>query len=528
VNTQAIDVAVGRWSREFGNQGVFTTDTRLIITSWNPWLERHSGIDAAEVIGQPLTSAFPDLTLRKLDEHYREALEGKASLLSHLLHGHLLLLRPRRDGTSFTTMPQRARIAPLMDEGGVIGTLTIIEDVSDRLVSESELRKQIAAQQAARLAAEEAVRVKDDFLAMLGHELRNPLAPILTALQLLKLRGVHAVERERAIIERQVKHLVNLVNDLLDVSRITRGKLELRKQPIEIATIVAAGLEMATPLLEQRSHRITLTVPASGLVVDGDAERLTQVVANLLTNAATYTEPGGTIEVCGEADEGDVVLRVRDSGIGMDAEMLSRIFDPFVQERQSLARSRGGLGLGLAIVRSVLALHGGSISATSAGRDQGSIFTIRLPRMCAARLPDRPIPSSRPVSDAWRVLVVDDNADAAVLLADMLTTVGYTAQFALDGPSALRAAAEFDPDITLLDIGLPGMDGYEVAGHFAGDPRLSRTRLVAVTGYGQERDRQRARAAGFVAHLVKPVELNELRAVLQDIQLQRDRPEWTR
>jgi signal transduction histidine kinase/ActR/RegA family two-component response regulator len=528
VNADAVDAAVGRWSREFGNQGVFTTDARLIITSWNRWLERHSGIAAGDVIGQSLASACPDLAARGLDERYREALEGKASLLSHLLHGHLWPLRPGGEGTAFETMPQRARIAPLTSGQGVVGTITIIEDVSERLVSELELRKQIAAQQAARLAAEEAVRVKDDFLAMLGHELRNPLAPILTALELLKLRGVSAVERERAIIERQVKHLVSLVDDLLDISRIARGKLELRRQPVEIATIVAAGLEIAAPLLEQRKHRVTVRLPSSGLVVDGDAERLTQVVANLLTNAATCTGPGGAIDICGAVEEGHVVVRVRDTGIGMDQEMLSRIFDPFVQARQSLARSRGGLGLGLAIVRTVLALHGGGISAASAGPDRGSTFTIRLPLMSAAPRPDRSRSISRPASDAARVLVVDDNADAAVLLADMLSAVGYTARFALDGPSALQVAAEFDPDITILDIGLPGMDGYELAGQFASSPRLARTRLVAVTGYGQERDRQRAQAVGFVAHLVKPVELGELSAVLQAIQIQRDRPELTR
>ena len=517
MNSSQIDLAVGRWSGQFADQGIFTTDGQLVITSWNRWLERHSGLAAAEMVGKPLLQAFPDLGDRGLDEHYREALDGKAYLASHLLHGYWILIRARGAAADWPTMRQSARIAPLVSEDGSVGTITVIDDVTERVAAEQELRRQIAAQESARLAAERAARVKDEFLAVMGHELRNPLAPILTALQLLKLRGVDAVERERAIIERQVHRLVTLVNDLLDVSRIFRGRLELRREPVQLADVVADAVEMASPLLEQHRHELRVDVPRSGLLVDGDAHRLAQAVTNLLTNAAKYTQPGGRIDVIGRAEKDELVLQVRDTGIGMDADMLSRAFEPFFQESQGGDRPQGGLGLGLTIVRSLVALHGGSVTVESAGPSKGSEFAVRLPRLTAAEhLPAAGVRAARTDRES-RVLVVDDNRDAADLLAEMLSEVGYVAKFALDGPSALRIADEFEPDIAVLDIGLPVMDGYELASRFTSHPRLARTRLVALTGYGQAQDRERAAAAGFHAHLLKPVDLEQLHGVLQGL-----------
>jgi PAS domain S-box-containing protein len=369
-----------------------------------------------------------------------------------------------------------------------------------------------------REAAEAANRAKDEFLAMLGHELRNPLAPILTALQLIRLRGLDGAERERAIIERQVTHLVELVDDLLDVSRITQGKIDLRRAPVEAADFVARAIEVASPVLEQQRHALTVNVPRTGLTVDGDAARLAQVVANLVTNAAKYTEPGGMITVTGRVEGEDVAVRVRDTGIGIDGEMLPFVFDMFFQERQTIERSRGGLGLGLAIVRSLVALHGGSVSVHSDGKGKGSEFVVRLPRLqrltedAVDRQPAAVAPQA--VAGRGRVLVVDDNEDAALLLAEMLSAFGYIVQPVHDGPTALRVAETFRPDIALFDIGLPVMDGYELARRFAEHPRLARTRLVAITGYGQQQDRDQSTAAGFVAHLVKPVELDTLRNVV--------------
>jgi signal transduction histidine kinase/DNA-binding response OmpR family regulator len=373
----------------------------------------------------------------------------------------------------------------------------------------------------ARREAEVANRAKDEFLAMLGHELRNPLAPISTALQLLKMRGVEAAEGERRVIERQVKHLVTLVDDLLDVSRLTRGKLQLEVSRVELSSVVGQAIETVAPALEQCRHALTVAVPATGLAVDGDEHRLVQVVANLLGNAAKYTDPGGRITITGTREQGDAVLRIRDNGIGITPEMLSRIFDLFVQTPQALDRSHGGLGLGLALSRGLLALHRGSIAARSDGPGRGAEFTVRLP------LPTTPqaLPaggaaaaeSDLATAQGLRILIVDDNRDAVQMLATALAMQGHSVQCAYDGPQALALAANLPPQVAILDLGLPLMDGFELASRFAADPALRRARLIAVTGYGQKDDRRRTAAASFAAHFVKPVDLAQLSAAIHDL-----------
>jgi signal transduction histidine kinase len=372
-----------------------------------------------------------------------------------------------------------------------------------------------------RREAEVAKRSREEFLALLGHELRNPLAPIVTALQLMRLRGDQTLEKERTIIERQVDHVVRLVDDLLDVSRITRGKVQLKRQPLELARVVAQGIELASPLIEQRQHRLIVEMPQEGLLLDGDATRLPQVVANLLTNAAKYTEPNGEIVVAGtrlgRPGHEQVELRVRDNGIGLSSTILPRVFDLFIQERQTIERAHGGLGLGLAIVRSLVELHGGTVEARSEGPGRGSEFIVRLPAVpvSAYRLPEpRDLPSPALPADAGRVLIVDDNADAAEMICQSVQLMGYRAEIAYDGPAALRLAEHFCPDVALLDIGLPVMDGYELARQLRKLPGLGGVRLIAITGYGQEADRRNAEAAGFERHLVKPIQLEQLREVL--------------
>jgi signal transduction histidine kinase len=370
-----------------------------------------------------------------------------------------------------------------------------------------------------RSAAEAANRTKDDFLAMLGHELRNPLAPILTALQLMSLRGDESVMKERTVIDRQVRHLVRLVDDLLDVSRIARGKIQLRNEPLELAEVVASAVETISPLLEERQHRLDVEVPR-GLIVRGDATRLTQVVMNVLTNAAKYTEPHGRIRVAARREDQQVEISVKDNGIGIAADMLPRVFEMFTQERQALDRSHGGLGLGLTIVRSLVDLHGGSIRASSDGVGTGSEFVIRLPLAAAAatakRATERPAPGEvmRTARTGRRILVVDDNVDAARLMADALEEVGHDTRVAFDGPAALEAAQAFQPDAALLDLGLPLMDGYELAQQLTAAQADRPPILIAVTGYGQASDQERTRAAGFDAHVVKPVDLPQLTAML--------------
>ncbi len=367
-------------------------------------------------------------------------------------------------------------------------------------------------EQAARADAEAASRAKDEFLAMLGHELRNPLAPIVTALQVMELRADRSTEDARAVVGRQVTHLVRLVDDLLDVSRITRGKIELKKEVVEATHIVAKAIELASPILEEHRHQVTVSVPAA-LPVEADPVRLAQVIANLLTNAAKYTEPGGRITVAASLDADHIDIRVRDTGIGIPPDLLPRVFDLFMQGPQSLARPEGGLGLGLTIVRSLVLLHGGSVEARSDGPGQGSEFLVRLPAIDPAALrADAAAEAAAPlaVPTPRRVLIVDDNGDAADMLAEALSIAGHTTRTAGDGPSALAAAEVFRPDIALLDIGLPVMDGYELAKRLRTLPGLSALRVVAVSGYGQDADRRRSAAAGFDAHLVKPVELDEL------------------
>jgi signal transduction histidine kinase/ActR/RegA family two-component response regulator len=366
----------------------------------------------------------------------------------------------------------------------------------------------VTAEKAALSVADEANRAKDGFLAMLGHELRNPLAPIVTALHLMRLRGGGALERERAVIERQVSHLMRLVDDVLDVSRAVRGELHLERAPVEVASIVADAIEVAGPLVEERRHKLTVSVPRAGLLLEADAERIAQVVTNLLTNAAKYTPSGGHITVIARAEGGHIVLEVADDGAGIAPDLLPVVFDAFTQGRQGLDRKQGGLGLGLAIARQLIVAHGGTIEARSGGSGRGTTMVVRLPRADVSMPPpasthDVEVPEPR--GSGCRVLVVDDNPDAAELMYDALTEVGHEVRTAPDAPSALQLVQTFAPDIAFLDIGLPVMDGYELARQLRRLPQLATTPLIAVTGYAQDDDRQRAFASGFTEHLAKPL-----------------------
>lgn len=370
----------------------------------------------------------------------------------------------------------------------------------------------------ARRAAEVANRAKDEFLAMLGHELRNPLAPILIALDMMRLRGQTGVDKERAIIERQAKHLVRLVDDLLDVARIAQGKIELKQEPIETAKLVAQAVETAGPLLEERKHSLRVDVPADGLLICADVTRFSQIVSNLLTNAAKYTNKGGHIEVRAFKQENDMVLQVKDSGIGIRADMLPHVFEKFTQENQAIDRSEGGLGLGLAIVKSLVALHGGSVRAYSEGLDQGSQFEVRVPLMSSQAEAALPAPAvSRSVRAPLSILVVDDIADIRDGLAELLSLSGHRVEVAEDAITALKALESFKPDVAVMDIGLPGMNGYELALEIRKQPEFENLPLVALTGYGPEIGKSLIKRAGFWAHLVKPIEIEELEALLSTL-----------
>ncbi|MDQ3170365.1 MAG: ATP-binding protein [Acidobacteriota bacterium] len=483
---------------------------RHVVELANPPVCEAWGHSAEELRDRPLVDVIPELREQEfeamLDDVYRTGVARWGKETPAQLN---------RSGGGVRTLYFNFVYSPFRSvQGDIEGIFVIANDVTDQVVARQEM-------EGLREEAESANRAKDEFLAMLGHELRNPLSPILTALQLMNLRGSDGTERERTVIERQVSHLTRLVDDLLDVSRIARGKVELKMEIVEMSEIAGNAIELASPIIEQRRHTLSVGVPRYGLAVNGDPTRLSQVVSNLLTNAAKYTPAGGRITVTAEQEGGDVVLRVRDTGAGIAPEMLPRIFELFVQEGQAVDRSQGGLGLGLTIVRNLIQHHGGSVAALSDGPGKGSEFIVRLPMAAEARespvvAQPRPAASKEARAGAPRILVVDDNVDAAEMLAEVLGQKGYETRTAHDPPAAIRTAAEFLPDVALLDIGLPVMDGYELARHLRAIPGLAEVKLIALTGYGQASDHQRTRDAGFKHHLVKPVDFDALEAAVAD------------
>ena len=375
----------------------------------------------------------------------------------------------------------------------------------------------------ARDAAEAAGAAKDEFLAMLGHELRNPLAPIVTALELSRLkrgRGASTV-REQELIERQVQHIVRLVDDLLDVSRSRLGKFELKRSEVEISRVISIAVEMAGPQLEQHKHRVRIDVPDADLRVDGDESRLVQVLTNLLNNAARYTLPGGEICISAFREGKGLVIRVQDNGIGIAADLLPHIFDLFVQGRHS-THSKAGLGLGLTLVRSLVELHGGSVRAASDGPGRGSEFLVSLPalpprgRAALTPLPDEPEAQALDNEQPRRVLLVDDNKDAAKLLGDLLRGLGHEVKTAHDGPAALALIEQFDPQVAILDLDLPEMSGYELAARIRAERKASAPRLISLSGNGLQGDQRRSEQAGFSQHLVKPVATERLERCIRE------------
>jgi signal transduction histidine kinase/ActR/RegA family two-component response regulator len=426
--------------------------------------------------------------------------------------------------------PRSALHVPFETGGKVLGVISLVTSegstrpycAADLAFAEEFARRCGVAVDKARLyeQAQNAIRARDAFMAILGHELRNPLSPITTALHLMKLRDPRGI-REQEVIARQVKHLTRLVDDLLDVSRIERGKIELARKPVQLAEIIAKAVEIASPLLEQRRHRLELQVPAAGLPLLADETRLAQVVANLLTNAARYTDEGGHISVSAAREGRDVVLRVRDNGIGMSPELLPRVFDLFVQGPRTADRRQGGLGLGLSLVRSLVTLHGGMVEAHSEGAGKGSEFLLRLPAMVVELVQSEAGPApgeQRAAVNRRRILIVDDNEDAAEMLSELLRARGHEVAVASDGPRALIVAPRFEPDVAILDIGLPVMDGYELARRLVA-ALTPQPFLVALTGYGQEQDRARARDAGFDEHIIKPVDPERLIRILEGVGL---------
>jgi PAS domain S-box-containing protein len=410
----------------------------------------------------------------------------------------------RPDGSRITAL---VNIDPIRDSAGsTVGAINVFHDVSALKQAEQALR--------------EADRRKDEFLATLAHELRNPLAPIRNSLNALRMTGDSgpAAARVHEMIERQVAHMVRLVDDLLELSRISRGTIDLKKELVELAEIINHAVETSRPLIEAAGHRLEVSLPEAPVRLHGDAVRLSQVFANLLNNAAKYTEKGGHIWIGAAQEDGEVRVAVRDTGIGIPRDQLARVFDMFAQVANPLRRSQDGLGIGLSLVRTLVSMHGGSVQAFSDGLGHGSEFVVRLPLWqqdgaAADQLPNSSERTST-LAPARRILVVDDNRDAADSMAMLLKLSGADVHVAYDGPTAMEAMRLCRPAVVFLDLGMPGMDGLEVARRIRADDSYRNTVLIALTGWGQASDRQNSSHAGFDHHLVKPVDFSALQAVL--------------
>lgn len=486
---------------------------------WMTEMARASGVGRLEYVTVTDDDAPRD-ALR--DCHDRVLASGAAEVLTDIdvVAPYSVSTRP---------LPIRwAAVLPLVARGRTIGALSLAcTDAADALDEDDMALVQDLAGRAA-IALDNALLVRDiqendrrrnEFLAMLAHELRNPLAPIRNSLEILRLIGLAQPELKSAheVIHRQLTHLVRLVDDLLDVSRITRGKIQLRPTQVNLADVVLAAVETSRPLIESHQHNLTINLPEQPMMVLADGARLSQVFANLLNNAAKYTPDGGRVTIDAQRDEDEIVVRVGDTGAGIPREMLAKIFDLFTQVDHSLDRSHGGLGIGLTLVRRLVEMHEGSVHAYSDGEGRGSEFVVRLPALA-----NEPVAEVVKDTEAievesttrFRVLVVDDNRDAAVTLGMLLEAQTHQVQLTFDGHTALEVAASFRPDVVLLDIGLPGIDGYEVARLLRADPAMKDTLIVAISGYGQEDDRRRSQQVGFDYHLVKPVDPTVLQGIL--------------
>jgi len=412
-----------------------------------------------------------------------------------------------------TVNPQTGDVKWIRAIGGATyaadGTPTYFDgvtvDVSAQKRDQERLARVLNRERAQARLLEEQDRRKDEFLATLAHELRNPLAPIRTGLHFLRMGGTgEQATRTHEMMERQLRHLVRMVDDLLDISRITLGKVELKKERVDFRNVLGSALETTRPLIEASNHELAVRLPAGPLPLDADPTRLAQVLANLVNNAAKYTPSGGRIQLSAEVEEDTLIVRVCDTGIGIPAEMLSRVFDIFTQVGRSIDHSQGGLGIGLTLVRRLLDMHGGSVVAESAGINQGSTFTVKLPLARRGETPEAVVAPAA-TQRVRRILIVDDNTDAAETLAMLLNLEGHLTRVAHDGEAALNAAVEFQPDTVFLDIGMPGMNGYETAQRLR-EAHGNAMRIIALTGWGAEEDRRLANHAGFDRHLVKPVD----------------------
>jgi PAS domain S-box-containing protein len=485
---------------ETSDDAIVSKNLDGIILSWNAGAERIFGHTADQAIGKHISLIIPPERSNEEDEIIARLRAGERV-------DHFETERIKSNGERIAVS---LSISPIVNaEGEVVGASKIARDISERRRAEDQLRA---------LAAdlEETDRRKDEFLATLSHELRNPLAPIRNSAQVLrhwKEADEGVVESASRLLERQVTQLSRLVDDLLDMSRITRGKIELRRERVDLGGVVRHAADAARAQFDEMNQELTVVMPDAPVILYADPTRLAQVFGNLLNNASKFTDRRGHVTLGVAQQDGEVEIKVRDDGIGIAPAELTKVFEMFTQLDTSLDRSRDGLGIGLTLVKTLVELHGGTISVRSDGKGRGSEFTVRLPALKGHEPADEaPIASSAVASR--RILIVDDNMDGAESLSMLLRFTGNETRVEHDGEAALKAGEQFMPDVVLLDIGLPGMSGYDVARRIREQPWGQRIALVAITGWGQEEDRSQSRNAGFDAHMVKPVAPDELAQVL--------------
>jgi signal transduction histidine kinase/ActR/RegA family two-component response regulator len=484
--------------------GAYMCDADGLITYYNRHATQLWG--RAPALNDPVDrfcGSFKLFTIDGAPIEHSQCWMALALIHNREFNGQEILIE-RPDGNRVVAL---AHANPIHNEAGkLIGAVNVLVDITDRKRSEDALRQ--------------ADRAKNEFLATLAHELRNPLAPISNAAQILQLKGVLPPDLRWTIevIDRQTKQMTRLVDDLLDVARITGNKLELRQERVRLAEIVLTAVETSRPLIEACRHELAVSVPPEAIFVHADTTRLSQVISNLLNNAAKYTDPGGKVWLKVERYGSDAVVSVRDNGIGLSAEMLPNVFDMFTQAHAAVDRPQSGLGIGLALVRRLVEMHGGTISAKSAGLGQGSEFVVRLPVVIESTVAARDDrrEDSMPTS-SLRILVVDDNRDAASTLGMLLRITGNDVRTAHDGEEAVAAYDNFRPDVVLMDIGLPKLNGYQAAEQIRQRPWAKSAVLIALSGWGQDADRERSKQAGFDQHLVKPVDPQALMQMLASL-----------
>lgn len=534
-----LNAAVRQWMQELAAQGIIATDSELNVVEWNNWMEVHTDKRASDVVGKNLLELFPELTERRLDRHYKWALEGQVRVLSQALHGYLISMPAVSTEHGFAQMQQAVRISPLSHDGRAIGTLTIIEDVTERVAREAELQAQIeartrllASEKLARSEAERANRLKDEFLATISHELRNPLNAIMGWAHMMRLGNLTPANTERAVetIYRNAKSQAQLVADLLDVSRIISGKLRLDVRTVDLINVVNAAIDSIRPAADAKGIRLqTILDPAAG-PISGDADRLQQIVWNLLTNAVKFTPKGGKIQIKLQRIDSHVEIMVSDSGIGISKEFLPYVFDRFRQADASTTRIHGGLGLGLSIVHQLVDLHGGTVGVASEGEGKGATFTITLPfvGVVSQKETDAVNPAQNeelisfeglPSLQGLKVLVVDDEPDTRELIREVLRECGSEVITSRSAAEALEALEQYKPDILISDLGMPDEDGYSLISKIRALPaeRGGQIPAAALTAYARAEDRMRVLRSGFQFHLPKPVDSAELVTVVASL-----------